>query len=291
MSIAVIVWSAILPVLALVNLLAWSVTAVRYWPVRFACPPRRLTSQQLQLLLSAGYVLGCAFRSVVPVFDVPRIGLIDSVLSSALVGRSVATVAELCFMAQWALMLRDTSRATDNVVGGVTARVLLPLIVVAEICSTYSVLTTSNLGHVLEESLWGLSAALIVASLLAGWSGWDAHWRRVTLWLSPLGLAYVAYMALVDVPMYWARWVVTEQAGQGYLTVLQGLEDAAVHRVGSYRWEHWHSEIAWISLYFSVAVWISLWLVRVPMPAARRVSLPVPSRRYTRRLSPEGLPR
>ncbi len=283
-----------LPVVAVVNMLAWSITATRRWPDTSACPQRRLTSQQLQVLLSAGYVFGCAFRSVVPVFDVPRIGLIDSVLSSALVGRSVATVAELCFIAQWSLLLRDTSLATGNVVGSVTARVLLPLIAVAEICSTYSVLTTSNLGHVFEESLWGVSAALIVASLLAGWSGWDAHWRRVTVWLSATGVAYVAYIALVDVPMYWARWVITEQSGGHYLSLLQGLEDAAARRVVSYRWEHWRSEIGWMSLYFSVAVWISIWLAQVPMPATRRVRvrrLPLQRRRYTGHPPPEGLPR
>jgi uncharacterized protein (TIGR02246 family) len=267
MSTAVVVWSAILPVIALVNMLAWSITAASHWPDTSAPPHRPLSSRQQQVLLSAGYVFGCAFRSVVPVFDVPRIGLIDSVLSSALLGRSVATVAELCFIAQWAVMLRATSMATRNVVGSVTARVLVPLIVVAETCSWYSVLTTSNLGHVFEESLWGVAAALIVASLLAGWSRWDAHWRRVTVWLGAAGLAYVAYLALVDVPMYWSRWIDAEQEGRRYLSLMQGLADASAPKVVSYRWEHWRGEIVWMSIYFSVAVWVSIWLIRAPMPA------------------------
>ena len=56
-----------------------------------------------QLLLSAFYVFGCAFRSALPVFDVPRITLFNTWLSSVAVGRSVATIAEVCFVAQWAL--------------------------------------------------------------------------------------------------------------------------------------------------------------------------------------------
>src|SRR5215469_3152007 len=52
-------------------------------------------------LLSSVYVLGCAFRSLLPRADVERICLFNTWLSSVLVGRSVATVAELCFAVQW----------------------------------------------------------------------------------------------------------------------------------------------------------------------------------------------
>src|SRR5690348_16849142 len=51
-------------------------------------------------LLSAVYVFGCAFRSLLPRADVERICLFDTWLSSVLVGRSVATLAELCFAIQ-----------------------------------------------------------------------------------------------------------------------------------------------------------------------------------------------
>ena len=48
---------------------------------------------QSMLLLSAAYVFGCAFRSVLPRADVQRICLFDAWLSSVFVGRTVATVA------------------------------------------------------------------------------------------------------------------------------------------------------------------------------------------------------
>src|SRR5450755_829495 len=79
--------------------------------------PEAYSLRRWQLLLSAAYVFGCAFRSFYPVYDVPRICVVDSWLSSVLIGRSVATVAELCFVAQWALMLRETSRAAGSAVG------------------------------------------------------------------------------------------------------------------------------------------------------------------------------
>jgi len=90
---------------------------------------------QLQMLLSAGYVIGCGYRSVFPVYDIGRQVLVDSWLSSVLMGRSVATVAELCFAAQWALMLRSMAEANDHRIGLSVARLVMPMIIAAEICS------------------------------------------------------------------------------------------------------------------------------------------------------------
>jgi hypothetical protein len=105
------------------------------------------------LLLSATYVVGCAFRSVLPRADVQRICLFDIWLSDVSVGRSVATVAELCFVVQWVIVVR----ALANTVHAETARniskAIVPLIVLAEACSWYAVITTNYLGNVLENSL------------------------------------------------------------------------------------------------------------------------------------------
>src|SRR5882757_7765820 len=92
-------------------------------------------ARRLQLLLSAVYVFGCAFRSAFPVFDVPRICLHNSWLSSVIVGRSVATVAELCFVGQWALMLNEISRTARSALGMAVALAVVPLIAIAEACS------------------------------------------------------------------------------------------------------------------------------------------------------------
>jgi hypothetical protein len=59
------------------------------------------TGIELMVLLCGAYVFGCAFRSFLPRADVQRICLFDTWLSSVIVGRSVATVAEVCFAAQW----------------------------------------------------------------------------------------------------------------------------------------------------------------------------------------------
>jgi hypothetical protein len=265
---SVILWWQFLCAAAVLNILAWSFSAValkRRQPLPgTGHPAGAYSARRWQLVLSAVYVAGCAYRSVFLVYDVPRICLTDSWLSSVLVGRSVATLAELCFVAQWALLLRESSRATGSEVGKVVSLVLVPLIAVAETCSWYSVLTTSNLGHVAEESLWGIAAALLVASVVAILPRSTAAQRRLLGGWCFAGAAYVAFMFLVDVPMYFSRWLADEAGGRHYASIAQGLMDVSQHRVVSFRWEDWKNEVVWMSLYFSVAVWLSISLVHAP---------------------------
>ena len=260
-------WWCFLCAVGAVNLAAWWLSAAALERRKASLPADVFGARRLQLVLSGVYVAGCAFRSFFPVYDVPRIGLLDSWLSSVLLGRSVATVAELCFVAQWALLLGECARASRSVLAGVVSRALVPLIATAEVCSWYSVLTTSNLGHTAEESLWGLAAALLVVAAAGLWMRAAAGRRRpVLLAACAAGSIYVGYMFLVDVPMYWTRWLADEAAGRHYLGLGQGLVDVAVRRVVSHRWEDWRHEVVWMSLYFSVAVWISLALIHVPAP-------------------------
>src|ERR1700675_2075019 len=162
---------------------------------------------------------------------------------------------------------------------------VVPLIAVAEACSWYSVLTTSNLGHVAEESIWGLSAALLVVSVAADYPRCTASGRSLLAACCAAGLAYVAFMFAVDVPMYWSRWLADEASGRHYMSIAQGVFDVATRRVVSYRWDVWKSEIAWMSLYFSLAVWISMSVIHAPAPethmaadAPKRLSTRVPVR-------------
>jgi len=274
MSFTVQAWWLFLCTVSALNVLAWTWAAAALGRRKAALPEDAYRLRRLQLLLSAGYVLGCGFRSVLPVYDVPRLVLFDTWLSSVVVGRSVATFAELCFAAQWALLLREASRSTGCAVGQHLARLIVPLIAIAETCSWYAVLTTSNLGHVLEESLWGLSAALLVLSVVRLWPRCSAAQRPLLAAWCLAGVGYVAFMFLVDVPMYWSRWLADEASGRAYLSLAQGWLDVSGRWVVSTHWEHWRSEVVWMSLYFSVAVWLSIALVHAPVPRRHTQATP-----------------
>jgi len=267
-------WWSLLCLVSLLNLVAWTASVSMLRRRHALADPAVRRALRLQMLLSAGYVLGCAYRSAFPVFDVQRLCLVDSWLSSVAVGRSVATFAELCFAAQWALLLRGVARDMGSEFGVTVSRVVVPLIVVAELFSWYSVLTTSNIGHVVEESIWGLCGILVAASFILGWPRCDSKLRPLLAAGAVLGLCYVLYMFQVDVPMYWSRWVLDSAHGRHYLSVTQGFLDTATRWTVSHRWDDWKTEVVWMSVYFSMAVWLSISLMHLPVRwPARRAQL------------------
>jgi hypothetical protein len=258
---AVVWWHRLLCAVAVLNVAIWSVSALAVAHAQGLHHGTPDVAGHVQLLLSAGYVLGCAYRSLLPVYDIPRVVLIDSRLSNVIVGRSVATVAELCFAAQWALILHHMAFLSHSLPAQTVSVLIVPLIVLAEGCSWYAVLTTAQRAHAAENSIWGLCAALVVASLLmmephrvAGLSG------PVIAWCVG-GAAYVAYIFLFDVPAYWSRWRADQSSGRRHLSLAEGVIDVCRRRTVSHRWEVWKSEVLWMSLYFSVGVWSSVSLV------------------------------
>ncbi len=265
-SAGVVGWWFFLCGAAALNIAAWCLTANTVARRQPGIPVDALARCRIQLILSAVYVLGCAFRSVLPVYDIPRLGLFDTWLSSVLVGRSVATIAELSFAAQWAVMLDATAQSTGSLVARIVSRLIMPLIATAEICSWTAVLTTSNLGHIFENSLWGVSGALGVAAIVSIIPRCAAERRLAMVAWCVAGALYVTFMFGFDVPTYATRWAADQAAGKHYLTISQGLEDVAHRRVVSYRWDDWKTEVVWMSLYFSAAVWISISLVHARIP-------------------------
>ena len=211
-------------------------------------------------MLSAVYVFGCAFRSLLPRADVERICLFNTWLSSVLVGRSVATVAELCFAVQWAIFLRELGRIAHSDTAKNIAKLIVPLIAVAEICSWYAVISTNFLGNVLENSLWTIAFTLVAAALIR----LAASFQGVVRWIVVLTAAgasgYVLFMVTIDVPMYVQRWHAAMAIGQPVLGLFAGLHDVASRWSVAHDFARWRDEIAWMSLYFSIAVWASLLL-------------------------------
>jgi hypothetical protein len=198
---------------------------------------RDLRIDSRQLLLSAWFVFGCAFRSFFPRADLQRICVVDSRLSAIFWGRSVATLAELAYAAQLALFFR--------------LPVIVPMLIVAEVLSWFAILTNRALFNMLENSLWTLVAVLILVA-------------RLSLFDNPLYVAvdvlYIIFMITTDLPMYWARHVADRQ----YRSVRDGLQLLLHDFHPTTLDEHWREEMAWQAGYFSIFVWTSLYFVVTP---------------------------
>jgi hypothetical protein len=213
---------------------------------------------ELMLLLCAAYVFGCAFRSFLPRADVQRICLFDTWLSSVLVGRSVATVAEICFAAQWAIILHRLGGMAGADTTSNAALAIVPLILIAECFSWYAVLTTNYRGNAIENSIWAVAFLVVgigLCRLLPEFNGPV----RLVLTIAITGIAgYLAFLVTIDVPMYLSRWQAELANGGKLLGAIEGLHDARTRWVVTHDFAQWKDEIAWMSLYFSAAVWVSL---------------------------------
>jgi len=250
-------WWSLLTLVSGVNIAAW------FWLYQYLHGPHpagfhRAPNVELMLLFSAAYVFGCAFRSLLPRADVQRICLFDTWLSSVTVGRSVATVAEVCFAAQWAMILHrlGTMTAADATLGA--AWVIVPLILIAECFSWYAVLTKKFLCNAIENSIWGICFFIIVIGLCRLLPEFAGP-ARALLVSTIIGISgYLAFLATVDVPMYLTRWRTGIANNIRPLSPLEGLRDASIRWVVTHDLAQWKDEIAWMSLYFSAAVWASL---------------------------------
>jgi hypothetical protein len=184
--------------------------------------------------------------------------LFDTWLSSVVVGRSVATVAEACFAAQWAIILYQLGTMTGADTTLNAALVILPLIVVAECFSWYAVLTKNYLGNAIENSIWAVAFFVVGIGLCRLLPEFDGS-VRVVLAVAIVGIVgYLAFLMTIDVPMYLRRWRADVAAGSKLLRPLEGLRDVSTRWVVTHDPAEWKDEIAWMSLYFSAAVWASL---------------------------------
>jgi hypothetical protein len=249
-------WWQFLCAVSAANILFWILAA---WGLS-----RKADAYQFkQLILSGLFVAACAFRSILPRVDVERMCLWDSPFSSVFLGRAVATIAEICFAWQCALLLFKLSHSTGDSIIGTIGLTVLPIILVAELACWFAVVTLNHLGHAIEELLWSMMVALVASGLVIyshKSGGMVPFWVVFGLIASA---TTTAVMLFVDVPLYLSRWRTGRRAGVRYLRILDGLRDAFARRQVTHASADWRNEVLWMSLYFSAGVWVSLAIIFV----------------------------
>jgi hypothetical protein len=249
-------WWQFLCAVSVVNMLLWSLAA---WGLSREADAYHFR----QLLLSGLFVATCAFRSILPRVDLQRFCLWDSSLSSVFLGRAVATIAELGFASQCALLLFKLSHSTGASIIRTIGLTVLPIILMAELACWFAVVTRNHIGHAVEELLWSIMVALAAVGLVI-YS--QQIGGALPLWVV-IGLiasaGTIALIVFVDIPHYIACWRTGRRAGLRYLRIRDGLKDAFVRRQVTRASEDWRNEVLWMSFYFSAGVWVSLALVFV----------------------------
>ena len=255
-------WWALLNLVSALNIALWF-QLYRHFQPQQSQSLDSAAGTRLMLFLCAAYVFGCAFRSFLPRADVQRICLFDTWLSSAFIGWSVATVAEVCFAAQWAIVLHQLGGMAGADTTLNVAWIIVPMIIIAQCCSWYGVLTTNYLANAIENSIWALGFLAVgigLCRLLPEFEG-PMRWALI---VAIIGVAaYLAFLVTIDVPMYLNRWQAGLADGSNVLSPLEGFRDARTRWIVTHDFPQWRDEIAWMSLYFTTAVWASLALCLV----------------------------
>jgi hypothetical protein len=250
-------WWGLLTLVSLLNIAVWIVLYRNLHEPQAGSFGGRF-GIELMLALCAAYVFGCAFRSLLPRADVQRICLFDTWLSSVMVGRTVATIAEVCFAIQWAIILHRLGTMTGADTTLNAALVIVPLIVIAEGFSWYAVLTKKYWSNAVENSLWAVAFFVVGLGLFRLLPEFEGVVRAVLI-AAIAGIAgYLAFLITVDVPMYLKRWRADLASGSAPLHPLDGLRDVSRRWVVTHEHAEWKEEMPWMALYFSAAVWASL---------------------------------
>lgn len=215
------------------------------------------------LALSGVYVLVCAYRSVLPRVDLERLVLVDSPLSSIILGRTAATVAEVCFAIQLGLLVHQLG-AQAGLPGVQMAAWGIPVFMtLAQVFCWHSVLTLNHITQAVESLLWAAGFSM-TAVLLAVVSVHSSGWVQAAALVGLVGsLGFVAYVLAIDTPMYLRRYRECRAQGQCYLNLASGARDAMVRRVPSRQWSAWKEDALWLTPYFSLGAWVSIGMVWV----------------------------
>ena len=219
---------------------------------------------KMHLRFSGIYVMVCAYRSVYPRIDLERICLFDLHISNIFLGRAAATVAEICFSGQIALLLYKLGAIYGHPNTQMISFLIVPAIIIAQACCWRGVITLDYIWHAIEESIWAVSSALVGACFASIVIHGTA---RKDLWyLSLIGVIfsflYFAFMVQVDIPMYYKRYKETSRKPK-MDNIYRGLKDTWSRRVVTKTWSVWREEAPWLTGYFSFAVWTSIGLVHL----------------------------
>lgn len=264
-KISAVGWWRALSVLGLSNICLW----LLIWRFGSSSDPYCA----LQLALSGVYVFVCAYRSIFPRVDLERLVVVDSTLSNIFLGRTAATIAEICFGIQLGLLVHQLGGYAGLPWVQHAAWLITICTVVAQAFCWHSILTLNHITQAVESFLWaaGFSWMAALLTIIAMYSSGVVNLLAV---VGAAGsAAFVLYAFFVDIPLYVRRFRSGKAEGQRYLSISAGLQDAWGRREQSHSWDRWRDDALWLTPYFSVGAWFSMALIFLPFVVAGQIAL------------------
>jgi hypothetical protein len=240
------------------------------------------TYRKWMRILGATFAIVGAYRSVFVCRYSTQMAWFDTLANSSLLIRGFALCAELSFSGQFALALiqanRDLEFAPAAAMASRFARrapyVLWGCISLAQAFATTGVITKSELAFAIEETLWLIGFVTVLplairqlrrASRMRDSDRFEPSRRfaaLTVLWCA----VYCTWSLCLNLPMAWGAAL--RQIRTGIPEIRHGwsaVRDALLVVHESKAWDDWgFGFVFWHSSYFSVCVWLSLFLMSAP---------------------------
>jgi hypothetical protein len=239
-------------------------------------------------IMGVTFTIVGAYRSVFVARYSTQMAWFDTLANSSLLIRGFALFAEVSFSGQFALALIQANRDLGMEPSAPIARrfarrapyVLWGCIILAQVFATTGVITRSELSFAIEETLWSIGFLTVLplavlqlrrASAMRDSGRFDPI-RRFALITVLWCAAYCIFGICLNLPTVWGAAL--HQIRTGIPEIRHGLSavrDALLIVHESKAWGDWgFSFLFWHSSYFSVCVWLSLFLMTAPR--ARRLT-------------------
>ena len=240
------------------------------------------TYRKWMRILGATFTIVGAYRAVFVAKYATQTAWFDTLANSSLLIRGLAFFAEVSFSGQFALALIQANRDLAMAPAAAVARFLVPRaayvlwggIGLAQVFATTGVITKSVLCFAIEETLWFIGFATVLpvavlqlrrASAMRGSGRFDRVRTFAVLnvlWCT----VYCTWSLCLNLPTVWPAAVQQIRTGVPEIRLgLGAVRDALLVVHESKAWGDWgFGFLFWHSSYFSVCVWLSVFLMTAP---------------------------
>jgi hypothetical protein len=240
------------------------------------------TYRKWMRIMGVAFTIVGAYRSVFVSRYSTQMAWFDTLANSSLLIRGFALFAEVSFSGQFVLALIHANRELAIEPATPIARrfahrapyVLWGCIILAQVFATTGVITKSELSFAIEETLWSIGFLTVLPLAVLQLrrtsatrdSGRSDPIRRFALLTVLWCAVYCTWGICLNLPTAWGAAL--HQIRTGIPEIRHGLSavrDALLVVHESKAWSDWgFGFLFWHSSYFSVCVWLSLFLMSAP---------------------------
>ena len=218
----------------------------------------------LLIVLSFLYTLSSGIRGIWPRIDSKKICYEKNPLSTPLVGRTLATVGEISYVALIAIflnMLMDKYKINKDIYRNIL-NLCIFFIVMAQMFCWVGVSTGNSIFNVTENSIWTVTAGLILYIIFNIVNNIKNNKMKFYLISAGLGIVgYIIFMIRIDIPMYIKRCSENKDIKVFNMKSIEDMNNCKVDK----SYNTWIGEVPWLTGYFTLGVWSSYIMMNLAM--------------------------